>query len=187
MSEDTIALMASCKHHDACQRLVMLYAPFDMNAYIWCMCRACPYNKPQKDESEDVTNVLRDIDQLRRDLAKYHDALKAYDNLQRHCDNQRKELASLSAAHMPIKGERDAYRKQCDRLAAENAKLRELCGDMMWTIRHAHGYFKNDTHEMLMTYVRGRDGKPTHVAHSLTCDEEEYERRMRELGIEEEA
>lgn len=124
--EDTIALMASCKHHEVCQRLVMLYAPFEENAYIWCMCRACPYNKPQEDESENVMNVLRDIDQLRRDLAKYHDALKAYDNLQLHCDNQRKEPASLSAAHVPIKGERDAYMKQCDKLAAENAKLRDV-------------------------------------------------------------
>lgn len=70
------------------------------------------------------------------------------------------------------------------RLKAENAKLRELCADMMWTIRHAHGYFKNDTHELLMTYERGRDGKPTHVAYSLTDDEEMYEKRMRELGIE---
>ena len=71
-----------------------------------------------------------------------------------------------------------------DQLKSENAKMRELVRDMMWTIRHAHGYFKNDTHEMLMTYVRGHDGKPTHVAHSLTCDEEMYEKRMRELGIE---
>ena len=73
-----------------------------------------------------------------------------------------------------------------ERLEEENAKLRELCKDMMWTIRHAHGYFKDDTHEMLMTYVRGRDGKPTYVAYSLTCDEEKYEKRMEELRIEEE-
>lgn len=69
-------------------------------------------------------------------------------------------------------------------IEAENAELRKLCGDMMWTIRHAHGYFKNDTHELLMTRMRGHDGKPTHVSYSLTCDEEEYEKRMSKLGIE---
>lgn len=69
-------------------------------------------------------------------------------------------------------------------IEAENAKLRELCADMLWTIKHAHGWYKNDTHEMLMTDVRGRDGEPTNVSHSLTTDEEMYEKRMRELGIE---
>lgn len=62
--------------------------------------------------------------------------------------------------------------------------MRELCADMLWTIKHAHGWYKNDTHEMLMTDVRGRDGEPTNVSHSLTTDEEMYEKRMRELGIE---
>ena len=168
MSEDTIALMASCKHHAACQRLVMLYAPFDENAYIWCMCRACPHNKPQEDESENATNVLRDIDQLRRDLAKYHDAFKAYDNLLRHCDNQRKELASLGAAHVPIKGERDAYRKQCDKLAAENAKLRELMCDFdKWLSKAEY-----------VAYVQGHG--TIHDYTSLVS----LRSRMRELGIE---
>ena len=83
-----------------------------------------------------------------------------------------------------IAARQNGKRFPCETLYAENAKLRELCVDMMWTIRHAHGYFKDCPHEMLMTYVRGRDGKPTHVGHSLTCDEEEYERRMRELGVE---
>lgn len=87
-------------------------------------------------------------------------------------------LRRLAGVIIPIS------KNEYSKLKAENAKLRKLCGDMMWTIRHAHGYFKNDTHEMLMTYVRGRDGKPTHIAHSLTCDEEEYERRMTELRIE---
>lgn len=174
--EDTIALMASCKHHAACQRLVMLYAPFDENAYIWCMCRACPHNKPQEDESENATNVLRDIDQLRRDLAKYHDVLKAYDNLQRHCDNQRKELASLGAAHVPIKGERDAYRKQCDKLAAENAKLRELAAGI------GHLLFILDV-DYCAACPRDDINHPCPV-HTVEGGECLYETDLRDLGVE---
>ena len=75
-------------------------------------------------------------------------------------------------------------RDENKRLKDENAKLRELVVDMLWTMKHAHGWFKSDTHEMLMTDVRGRDGKPTNVSRSLVIDEGIYEQRMRELRIE---
>ena len=83
------------------------------------------------DGMQDAIDVLRDINQLRRDLAEYHDALVAHNILQEHCDNQRKELAALNAAHAPIKGDRDAYKRQCERLAAENGKLLTLA-KAMW-------------------------------------------------------
>lgn len=73
----------------------------------------------------DATDVLQAIDQLRRDLSGYHGQLKAHDDLQRHCERQKEQLAALQAAHKPIKDERDLYKRQADRLAAENAKLRE--------------------------------------------------------------
>lgn len=82
-------------------------------------------------------DVLRDIDQLRRDLSGYHGQLKAHNDLQRHCERQKEQLASLQAAHKLIKDERDAYKRQCSRLAAENAKLRELV-DELWAL--AYGY-----------------------------------------------
>lgn len=58
--------------------------------------------------------VLRDIDQLRRDLRGYHDHLKAHDDMQRHCDNQRRRIAGLEGLYADAK--------------AENAKLREYIG-----------------------------------------------------------
>ena len=89
---------------------------------------------------QEVIDVLRDISQLRRDLAVYHDTLVAHNILQEHCDNQRKELAALNAAHAPIKGERDAYKRQCERLVAENAKLRRLCAQMARTVECSSGF-----------------------------------------------
>lgn len=73
----------------------------------------------------DGTDVLRAIDQLRRDLSGYHGQLVAHNELQRHCERQKEQLAALQAAHKPIKDERDLYKRQTDRLAAENAKLRD--------------------------------------------------------------
>ena len=84
----------------------------------------------------DGADVLRAIDQLRRDLSGYHGQLVAHNELQRHCERQKEQLASLQAAHKPIKDERDLYKRQADRFAAENAKLRELVRDLymaLWT------------------------------------------------------
>lgn len=99
----------------------------------------------------DATDVLKAIDQLRRDLSGYHGQLKAHDDLQRHCDNQRKRIAELEGLYVKAKAEnfelrerihelemegsdhfyRTAYAEDANRtLEAENAKLRELVLDM---------------------------------------------------------
>lgn len=81
----------------------------------------------------DGTDVLRAIDQLRRDLSGYHGQLKAHNDLQRHCDNQRERIAELEGLYEKAKAERDeaamSFSKERDRaefLMRENAKLREL-------------------------------------------------------------
>lgn len=81
----------------------------------------------------DGTDVLRAIDQLRRDLSGYHGQLKAYNDLQRHCDNQRERIGELEGLYEKAKAERDeaamSFSKERDRaefLMRENAKLREL-------------------------------------------------------------
>lgn len=82
------------------------------------------------DQERAGNDVLRAIDQLRRDLTGYHGQLKVHDDLQRHCERQKEQLAALQAIHKPIKDERDLYKRQADKLAAENAKLRGLVRDM---------------------------------------------------------
>lgn len=81
----------------------------------------------------DATDVLRSIDQLRRDLAGYHGQLKAYNDLQKHCKNQRKRIGDLEGLYAKAKAEKDEaamdFSKEHDRaefLMRENAKLREL-------------------------------------------------------------
>jgi len=81
----------------------------------------------------EATDVLHAIDQLRRDLSGYHGQLKAHNDLQRHCDNQRKRIVELEGLYAKAKAERDetamAFSKEHDRaefLMRENAKLREL-------------------------------------------------------------
>jgi hypothetical protein len=44
----------------------------------------------------------------------------------------------LDAAHKPVKAERDAYKRQAERLAAENAKLREERDH--WRVEQVHAY-----------------------------------------------
>ena len=85
----------------------------------------------------DGTDVLRAIDQLRRDLSGYHGQLKAHNDLQRHCDNQHERIGELEGLYANAKAERDeanmAFSKEHDRaefLMRENAKLRELVEDM---------------------------------------------------------
>lgn len=85
------------------------------------------------EELVSALDVLRAIDQLRRDLSGYHGQLKASDDLQRHCDNQRMRIGELERLYAGAKAERDeawmAYGREHDRanvLMRENAKLREL-------------------------------------------------------------
>ena len=97
-------------------------------------------------EPVSALDVLRAIDQLRRDLSGYHGQLKAHDDLQRHCDNQRMRIGELERLYAGAKAERDealtAYVREYDRanfLVGEKAKLRELVKDMWPHVRHRSG------------------------------------------------
>ena len=100
-----------------------------------------------------ATDVLCAIDQLRRDLSGYHGQLKAHDDLQRHCGNQRKRIAELEAIHARDAAEIAELKEQTrwmdqtdsrweaavrdlEQVKAENAKLRELVQDMWPHVRH---------------------------------------------------
>ena len=118
--------------------------------------------------ANDANDVLRDIDQLRRDLSGYHGQLKAHNDLQRHCDNQRKRISELEGLYAKAKADRDEnamnMSKEHDRaefLARKNAKLRELVNDLyIW-------------------FVRGHDWGPYCAGETAMVEE-----RMRELGME---
>ena len=69
----------------------------------------------------EATDVLRAIDQLRRDLSGYHGQLKAHNDLQVHCDRQRERIAELEGLYVKSK--------------AESAKLRELAGIMAYCMQ----------------------------------------------------
>lgn len=74
---------------------------------------------PVEVPSATATDVLRDIDQLRRDLSGYHGQLKAHNDLQRHCDNQRERISELEGLYAGAKAD-------IAEAKAENEKLREL-------------------------------------------------------------
>lgn len=114
----------------------------------------------------DGADVLRAIDQLRRDLSGYHGQLVAHNDLQRHCDNQRKRIVELEGLYAKAKAERDeaamAFSKEHDRaefLMRENAKLREL-------VRIMHG-------ELVSCEDNG-----------YVCGGHKFDERVRELGVE---
>lgn len=84
--------------------------------------------------SATANDVLQAVDQLRRELSGYHGQLKAHNDLQRHCDNQRERISELEGIYAKAKAERDenamSFSKEHDRaefLARENARLRRLC------------------------------------------------------------
>lgn len=132
----------------------------------------------------DGTDVLRAIDQLRHDLSGYHGQLKAHNDLQRHCDNQRERIAELEGLYANAKAERDeaamSFSKERDRaefLMRENAKLRELVQDIyevMWACAEQRCTHRHDG----CFRVRGNHGD---ICVSERCW---YEDRMSELGIE---
>lgn len=127
----------------------------------------------------EATDVLQAIDQLRRDLTGYHGQLKAHNDLQLHCDNQRKRIGELEALYAGAKAEIAELKEQTRWMAqtdsrweaavrdleqakAENAKLRELVR-YMWFADYA-GHFST---------------LPEHQEHQATVWQ-----RMRELGVE---
>ena len=110
-------------------------------------------------ELVSALDVLRAIDQLRRDLTGYHGQLKAHDDLQRHCDNQRRRIGELERLYAGVKAERDEAWMAYGR---ENARANVLMG-------------KNDKLRELLDYM-------TPIAW-YAASEREHD-RMRELGIE---
>lgn len=111
----------------------------------------------------ETIDVLKSIDQLRRDLSGYHGQLTAHNDLQRHCDNQRARITELEGLYAEKKAENAELKRKlgilgeygievvdavaggfeiysedhrlADALKAENDKLRELAKDM-WRLLH---------------------------------------------------
>ena len=128
----------------------------------------------------DGADVLRAIDQLRRDLSGYHGQLKAHNDLQRHCDNQRERIVELEGLYAKAKAERDeasmAFSKEHDRaefLMRENTKLRELVRDM-W--RFTGAACKKYPRLFDPCTQGGQMVRPNAIY--------AFEQRMRELGVE---
>lgn len=112
----------------------------------------------------EADDVLRSIDQLRRDLSVYHGQLKAHNDLQTHCDNQRKRIGELEVLYAKVK--------------AEAAGLRELVRDMYSCISHANEadwfHFERDKLGCGMSCT----------VNGEACGLCALADRMRELGIE---
>lgn len=77
-------------------------------------------------------DVLQAVDKLRRELSGYHGQLKAHNDLQRHCDNQRARITELEGLYAKVKADRDEaameFSKEHDRaefLSRKSTKLRE--------------------------------------------------------------
>lgn len=87
----------------------------------------------------EATDVLRAIDQLRRDLSGYHGQLKAHNDLQAHCDRQRERIAQLEGLYAGVK--------------AENDKLRELVC-MMLRVAGVAEYATDSEWQVVTDYLR---------------------------------
>ena len=78
----------------------------------------------------EADDVLRSIDQLRRDLSGYHGQLKAHNDLQRHCDNQRERISELEGLYAKAKAENDKLQEDLDFECSENGWAREFLNRM---------------------------------------------------------
>ena len=75
----------------------------------------------------EADDVLHSIDQLRRDLSGYHGQLKAHNDLQRHCDNQRKRIGELEALYAGAKAEIAELREMVHALLQCNVEGDDIC------------------------------------------------------------
>lgn len=75
----------------------------------------------------DATDVLHAIDQLRRDLSGYHGQLKAHNDLQRHCDSQRKRIGELEGLYAKAKEEIAGLRELVQDYDRMLASMNALC------------------------------------------------------------
>lgn len=104
----------------------------------------------------EASDVLQAVDQLRRELSGYHGQLKAHNDLQRHCDNQRERISELEGLYAIAK--------------AENAELRELVKDMWPHVRYR-------------ARMCGECELPCYTSDECLLYEP-MRQRMRELGVE---
>lgn len=78
------------------------------------------------DPDQHGQHVLTAIDQLRRDLSEYHGQLKAYNDLQTHCDRQRERIACLEGLYKKVKAENAKLRKELEFERENNESIRRL-------------------------------------------------------------
>lgn len=129
----------------------------------------------------DATDVLTAIDQLRRDLSGYHGQLKAHNDLQRHCDNQRNRIVELEGLYAEAKSENAKLRRKLEILRDHGIEIvdavaggfeiyskdHELADRLKWLVERYHSAMRC----MLETGT-----SPTDPAF--------LEDRMREIGME---
>ena len=80
--------------------------------------------------SPTATDVIRAVDQLRRDLSGYHGHLVSFEDQKRHVENQRKRIVQLEGLYEEKRLLADSLRMRLDDAQAENDKLHVLVGHM---------------------------------------------------------
>lgn len=143
------------------------------------------------------TVVLQAIDQLRRDLSGYHEQLVAHNELERHCDNQRKRISELEGLLAGMKAENARLHEYATKLEqtnialdSDNTELRNDMKDMQTIVRDNHSLRELVRHlfwwDSDSRYAKGCQECPTQT----DCDGETcifwdvLRDRARELGIE---
>lgn len=132
----------------------------------------------------EADDVLRSIDQLRRDLSGYHGQLKAHNDLQRHCDHQRERITELEGLYAKAKAENE-------QLKADNAMYRTRFADSFIRLLNKRDELRELVRDIWQftgaackKYPKLFD-QPAQGGQSLQPNAIDFfEQRMRELGVE---
>jgi len=116
----------------------------------------------------EAKDVLDAIDNLRRDLSGYHGQLKAHNDLQRHCENQRKRIGELEGLYAKAKVENAELRIQLADAIESMGRVEERCAGLRELARHLRACTRYDT-----------CAECEYVGNA--CD---FDYDMRELGVE---
>lgn len=127
----------------------------------------------------DAIDVLRAIDQLRRDLIGYHGQLKAHDDLQRHCGNQRKRIGELEGLYAGAKAEIAELKEQTRWMAQTDSRWEAAVRDLEQA-KAENDALRELVREMYRLFVRGHNWGPRYASEKMWIEDS-----MEELGVEE--
>ena len=130
----------------------------------------------------EAKDVLDAIDNLRRDLSGYHGQLKAHNDLQRHCENQRKRIGELEELYSKSKEENAELRIQLADAIESMGRVEERCAGLREFAQDMMQFFEDG--DYCTTCEKAAECNASEIYESDCLMHSVFKDRMRELRVE---